>query len=629
MRTGTVILVGVFAVSAFLVPFAIGPSGTTPDPVRFGETIQTGLSSETVRVAQAKGHTIPKVQVFYAQSEFVVGYYGVSSFARSANRDGRTQRFGPPVAIYVSAFPDASPRLTSDGFVNASIDTRATWVRATAAQYAVVPTPTSTAVVPFTDATAARSFAARHDGQVRSWQAVRDEFDERAAVDRPEWPTRRSERANETVAAVRPLLDRPVSTVVGRDAPTIQAAIRDAPPNTTVRVPPGRYEEQVRIAKPITLQGAGRGTHLAGEGNGTVVTVASSDAAVADLRISGVGTTRINLSDDSDRTREWDSKVEQTYGRGDAGVAVLGGTRTLVQSVTVETPSNGLLYRNSSRAVASDVTVRGNPTPNQGYMGVMAMGSPVVVQHSTFRGGLDGVYAHRSDGMVVRDSAMSNVRFGVHVMFTSETLLADNTVRDAQTGLVIMTRPTGNALVGNDVRASRHGIVTAGTRSYVADNVLVDNGVGLTIGSRTSRYVGNVVAGNDLGVRAENYVASNRVVGNDFVDNREQVHATAGMARVWSTPGRGNYWDGAISVGSNQSMRPYAPLDPVDATLREPGRLTLAHSPIHIGRRLLQQLVPGMRAQGIVDRHPATTPLNPVRLGQAGYADARQEDSHS
>ncbi|WP_169302361.1 NosD domain-containing protein [Halorientalis salina] len=629
MRSRTLVVAGVVLLGLYLVPFVVGPGGTTPEPVRFGETIQTGLSSETVRTAQANGHTIPKVQVFYAQSEFVVGYYGVQSFARSATRDGRARRFGPPVAIYVTAFTDAIPRVSPDGFVNASVGTRPAWVRADTAHYAVVPTATRTAIVPFTDTETARSFADRYDGRVRSWQTVRDRFDERRSDTRPEWPTRRGDRANDTVAAVSPLVDRPVSTVVGEDAPTIQAAVRQAPPNTTVHVPPGTYEERVRISKPLSLSGAGSASRLEGGGNGTVVTVAASDVAITDLHVSGVGTTRINLSDDDDRTRDWDSKVEQTYGRGDAAVAVVGGDRTLVRSVTVETPSNGLLYRNSSRAVVDDVTVRGDPEPNQGYMGVMAMGSPVVVEDSTFRGGLDGVYAHRADGIVVRNSTMAQSRFGVHLMFTSDALLAHNTARQTQTGLVVMTRPTRNALVGNDVRDSRHGIVTAGARSYVADNVLVDNGVGLTIGTRTTRYVSNVVARNDVGIRAENYVASNRVVGNDFLDNDRPAEATAGMARVWSTPRRGNYWDETVSVGSDGSMPPYAPLDPVDATLRAPGRLALSHSPIQVARRVLGQLVPGMRTRGIVDRHPEPEPLNTARLAQAGYTDAIQDDSHA
>lgn len=629
MRNRTLLLAGAVVVGLYLAPFVIGPSGTTPEPVRFGQTIQTGLSSETVRVAQAKGHTIPKVQVFYAQSEFVVGYYGVSSYARSTNREGRTLRFGPPVAVYVTAYPDASPQVTADGFVNASYETRPQWVRAATAHYAVVSNTTMTSVVPFTDEATARTFAARYDGQVRSWRAVRDQFDERQRAARPEWPARRAERADDTVAAVKPLLDRPASIEVGVDAPTLQAAIEQAPPNTTVTVPSGTYEERVRITKPLTLRGAGEETHLTGSGNGTVITVASSDVALTDLRISGVGTTRINLSDDSDRTRDWDSKVEQTYGRGDAGIAVIGGDRTLVQSVTIRTPSNGLLYRNGTRAVVDDVTVQGDPDPNQGYMGVMAMGTPVVVQDSTFRGGLDGVYAHRSDGMVVRNSTMRETRFGVHLMFTSESLVANNTARNAQTGVVIMTRPTGNAIVGNDVRHSRHGIVTAGAHSYVANNVVVDNGIGLTVGTRTSRYVGNVVAGNDLGVRAENYVASNRVTGNDFIDNGRQVRATAGMARVWSTPEQGNYWDTTVTLGSDQSTRPYSPLDPIDSQLRAPGRVTLAHSPIHMARRLLQQVVPGMRTSGIVDRNPAPAPVNPDRVALAGDTDARTEDTNS
>jgi len=49
--------------------------------------------------------------------------------------------------------------------------------------------------------------------------------------------------ADGRIAAAERRADRPVSVVVGEDAPTIEAVGPRRPANTTVVVPPGTYEE--------------------------------------------------------------------------------------------------------------------------------------------------------------------------------------------------------------------------------------------------------------------------------------------------------------------------------------------------------------------------------------------------
>jgi len=618
MHRTVAVLVVALVVGVYVGPFAVDAT-PSPEPVGFDRTVRVGLPVETVRAAQAAGHVVPKVQVFYAQYDHVVGHYGVASFVETSRREGHAARFGPPLSVYVSDFAGTDPRLTDEGFVNATGDPG--WVRAEEAAFVVAGSGRARTVVPFGDREAARSFASRVGGRVVSWQTVL----RTASADRdPDYSSRVERRrasADRTVAALRPLADRPVSVVVGEDAPTIAAAVERAPPNTTVVVPDGEYEARVRIEKPLTLRGDGvNATTIDGDG-GTVVTVAAPRVAVADLRIEGVGTETI---DTDAETTGWDSAVERTYGRGDAGVAVLGVSNVLVSNVAVETPSNGLLVRDADRTVVANATVRGNPVQREGYMGVMAMRSSVVVQDSTFVDGRDGVYAHRADGLVVRDSTMRGLRFGVHLMYTSETLLADNRVRDAATGIVIMTRPTDNAVVGNDVRRSNHGVVTAGANSYVARNLLADNGVGLKVGSRTSLYEENVLAANEVGAEASSFVASNRVVRNDFAGNDRAVRDTAGQLRVWSANGTGNYW--ASAVGPDGRLdRPYRPTGPADRDLRRPGAIAVARSPVALSLRALRGVVPGMRDRGVLDQSPAARPHNPDLLDRAANASLLTE----
>ncbi|WP_115862470.1 NosD domain-containing protein [Halorussus litoreus] len=613
MRRSVAAALVVLVAGAYVGPFTVDAT-PSPEPVAFDHTVRVGLPVETVRTAQSGGHVVPRVEVFYAQYDRVVGHYGVASFVETSRRPGHTARFGPPLAVYVSDFAGTDPRLTDGLFVNASGDPG--WVRAAEARFVVARAGDGTRVVPFGDPAAARSFARQVDGTVRDWGSVLETVSGRESYDYDSRVERRHASADRTVATLRPLLDRPVSVVVGEDAPTVAAAVEQAPPNTTVVVPGGVYRTRVRVDKPLTLRGAGpNATVFDGGGDGTVVSVDAPRVAVTDLAVEGVGTQTI----DADATTTgWDSSVERTYGRGDAGVAVLNVSSVLVDDVMVETPSNGVLVRDADRTAVTNVTVRGNPVQTEGYMGVMAMRSSVVVQDSTFVDGRDGVYAHRADGLVVRNSTMRDLRFGVHLMYTSGSLLAGNRVLDADTGLVIMTRPADNAVVGNDVRRSNHGIVTAGADSYVARNVLADNGVGLKIGSRTSLYEHNALVGNEVGAEASSFVASNRVVRNDFVDNARAVRDGAGQLRVWSANGSGNYWDDAVGVGQDGGLdRPYRPTGPADRDLRRPGALAVARSPVAVSLRALRGAVPGMRDRGVLDRTPSATPHNPVLLRRA------------
>ncbi|RLM54070.1 hypothetical protein DVK02_11635 [Halobellus sp. Atlit-31R] len=594
-----------------------------PQPVSFGTTASSGLTAETVRETQAAGAVVPKAQVSYAQFETVVGYYGIGSLVAALGREGHAQRFGPPLGVFVSDFAGTAPRVSDAGYPVPTAG-RPGWTTAADAHYVrtepvgSVRDGSDGVLVPFGDAAAAERFADRigSDAAVWTWETVRERIDGPSRT--RSWPATVDDRAasaNRTAAAVRPLAERPVSLVVGEDAPTIQAAVDAAPPNTTVSVPAGTYRERVRIDRPITLRGAGAATTISAESDGTGVTVTSDRVGVVDLAVRDVGTETIDLGNGSG---EWDTHVRQTYGRGDAGVAFVNTTTGLVADVTVQTPSNGVLLRRTTETLVENVTVEGTATETTGYMGVMAMeASSAVVQSSAFAGTLDGVYAHRSNGLVVRDIRARDVRFGTHLMFTSDTLLGDNTVRDTDTGLVVMTRPSGNALVGNDVRDSDHGIVTAGSDSYVARNRLVGNDVGVEIGTRRSLYERNVLLGNGVGADASGIVASNRVVHNDFVDNDRPATATGGATRVWSSAAGGNYWARATGGPADAVDRPFRPTSAVDARYGDPGTRLLAESPALVALRELRGTVPGMRSGGIVDQRPAETPRNPDLLAAA------------
>ncbi|OYR67440.1 copper-binding protein [Halorubrum ezzemoulense] len=411
------------------------------------------------------------------------------------------------------------------------------------------------------------------------------------------------------------------------------AAVAAAPPNTTVRVPPGTYEETVTVNRSVTIAGAGSGTgpgatRVVGDGNGSVITVHARDVAVTGLRIAGTGNrTRDPEAARASRESEggtWDTNIQLGYGYGDAGIKAVGAPGLVVDDVAVDTEASGILLRDGSHATASGLLVEGTDEWQDGFMGVTGMKSRVTVTNSRFEGGRDGIYLHRADGSIVRNSTFVDNRYGTHLMYTGDALVADNAFRNELfAGVTVMTRPAGNAIVGNDVRNSSAGIQASGTRTYVGYNTLVGNELGFSTSARGSLYEHNVVVDNELGARATTVVPSSRVVANDFVGNGDHATAGAGALRVWADGDRGNYWDGA-SVGPHApGSRAYRPTSPVDAALhRHVSAAAVRESPAARLLYALRGTVPGARSGSIIDPAPAAAPYHPERVDAVTGAGA-------
>jgi nitrous oxidase accessory protein NosD/nitrous oxide reductase accessory protein NosL len=621
----SVVYIGVavlLALSLAATGFVASPgSGEQLSPVPFDETLRTGLTGVDVQQAQAAGHFVPKAQVFYSQYQYVVGYYGTDALVAGVTGDRQTQQFGQPLAVFVTDLSGTDPTLTDENFVRLSNSVGQGWTRAEDAWFVVgtpARTPAGPATLAFEKEAAARSFADEYDGEVIDWDTLRTRLANRADTRRLTAPLAdRQQWANETVRAARGTLDRPVSVVVGEDAPTLSAAVEHAPPNTTVWIPAGRYDANLTVNKSITLRGAGTETVLDGGGSGSVLMIRSPRVGLSDLTITGVGNTNAGEMR-QDNGSSWDRRIRLVYGYGDAAIRLSDAHRSLVENVTIETPANGVVALNSTGTVVRNATIDGTERWQDGFMSVLPMYSRMVVEDSTFRGGRDAVYTHYADGTVVRNNRMRGMRYGFHEMYTSNALAYNNTIRDTMAGIILMTRPTGNVQVGNDVRDSGQGIVTVGAASYTTDNVLVNNDIGLSIGTSRSVYHGNTIVGNGVGVRSSTMLPTNDVVGNDIVDNDRPVSASLGTLNAWAVDGRGNYWGeipGLDRDGDGVRERTYRPTETVDrSAVDSAGSHTLAHAPAVRALRQFQQSVPGLRKSTVVDPAPLVSPVHPERL---------------
>ncbi|MDR9431237.1 MAG: NosD domain-containing protein [Natronomonas sp.] len=646
--SGTVIAVavGVVVLGGSIGLFVVDFGSATPEPVDFDETVSVGLTLEDeLRLGdESEDIELPRMEVFYSQYPYVVGYYGVDSFVAAQREPTHERQFGFPAAAYVTDYADLDPGLTDDGLPRS--DREPGWIAPESAVYVVdsdARMPSGrTAILPFGDRDDARAFADEHGGRILGWDALLEadvELDDADTVrDRVRTQRVEADRVVESRSALR---DRPVGAVVGENGTTVQDAIEAASPNTTVLVPEGIHEveEPVEIDRPVTLQGEGD-ANIVGDGNSTVLVVRASRSAIVGVDVSGVGNGTPDaavVDDHSHRLGDashdsgdtvgddyWDEDVEEDYATGDTAIAVETAQDVLIADLSIDTDAAGVILYDSPGVVVRNITVVGRENYREGHMGLVAMRSPGVVEHSAFLGGLDGVYTHRAHGIVIRNNEIRGNRMGVHLMFTSDSLVSDNVVSGQEfTGIHVMTGPQRNAVVGNRISDTETALIVGGSNSYIADNVLTESYLGLRIDATASIIEGNVIADNRDGAETWAQLPTNRVTHNDFVDNEQHVAVSSGRLRVWSHDGEGNYWEGAVgSTDGTVIQRPYTPTDPVDGRLhRVDGAGTLARAPAIDALAGFQGAVPGMRADEVIDTAPLCAPVNEVWFERTGRGD--------
>lgn len=630
-RTVLIVTAGVILIGGSVGVFVVDFGSEVPEPVEPEATVGVGLTLEDeLRLDdEVPDAELPRIQVFYSQYPYPIGYYGIESYVARQRQPHHEEQFGYPIATYVTDYSDRSLELTDDGIPKTR--ERTGWVAAEEALYVAesgARTPSGPALISFSTREAADSFATRYGGRVIEWETALERPTDIETVSAVRERVEAQHRgADDSVTSRIQLRNRPVSVVVGEDEPTIGEAIEAAPENTTVLVPNGTYRETVEIDKPVTLRGAGD-ARIVGDDTGTVLVVRSSRTAVVGINVSGVGDavpgpaatddkSHVNnpSHDSSDTIGDefWDEDVEETYAGGDTAIGVDTAENVLVSDVGIDTDAAGIILYDSPGAVVRNVTVVGNDRYRNGHMGLVAMRSPGVVENSTFIGGLDGIYTHRSHGIVVRNNEIYRNRMGIHLMFTSDSVLSENTVSDqVYTGIHVMTGPQRNAVVGNRITDTDTALIVGGSDSYVADNVLLNNNLGLRIDVIGSTIRGNIIAENRAGVETWTQLPTNRVTHNDFVGNERHVRAAGGRLRVWTYDGEGNYWEGAVGrTDGTVIQRPYTPTDPVDSRLhRIDGAGALARAPALDALAGFEGSVPGMRTDEVIDTAPLCAPVN-------------------
>lgn len=416
---------------------------------------------------------------------------------------------------------------------------------------------------------------------------------------------------------------------------SLQAIIDAVAPGDLITLKPGTYPAPIVIGKSLTLSGE-KGAGLVGNGKGSVITINAADVTVRNLTISGSGNDLTAL---------------------DSGVLA---TETAAGAIIEDNVITGNLFGIYLHGAANSVAQRNTIVGLQGERlseagnGVSVWNAPgAKVLDNVISFGRDGIGTMASKRNVFSRNRFSDLRFGIHYMYTNDSEVSDNISTGNSVGYAIMFSNrlkitgnvsdgdrdhglllnyanasviTGNSVFGRLQPAGRW--LRGGNRNAdpdmpkTEDTVTMDqDATGLRPGpekcvfiynANKNRFTDNLFEGCAIGIHFTAGSEANAISGNAFINNRNQVKYVGTRYMDWSKDGRGNYWSDNPAFdldGDGIADNPYRPNDLIDKVLwTAPQAKLLTTSPAVQVIRWAQAQFPALLPGGVVDSHPLMTP---------------------
>lgn len=327
------------------------------------------------------------------------------------------------------------------------------------------------------------------------------------------------------------------------EASPLQALVDAAAPGSIVEVAPGTYEGDLEIDRPLRLVGRGR-PRLVGTGKGSVVRVRAPDVVVEGFDI--------------------DAREGGDLGRDSAGVHV-AAPRATVRGCRIERALFGVYLRDAPGSLVEGNEITGIRAKEAGEKGSgihVWNTDGFTLAGNRVRWARDGYYIQSSPHGVVRGNLASELRYGLHYMFSDDNVFEENTFERSDAGAVLMYSRRivfrRNRFLHNRGFASVGLLFKACDDAVAEDNLVADNARGIFLeGSYRNAFRRNVVAESDAGIVLYDSCGETVFEGNAFVANLTPLDL---VGKRTDTRFDGNYWSGNDEPdldGDGRSDRPY------------------------------------------------------------------------
>ena len=315
----------------------------------------------------------------------------------------------------------------------------------------------------------------------------------------------------------------------------LQAAIDLAQPGDMVEVPPGLYQGNVIIEKPLTLIGIDWPI-IDGGNQGNVIEI--NNAPGVTLRGLVI--------------RNSGAKLEKE----NAGVAVDKSPRLVAENNRLENTLFGIYIKDSanSRIAHNVIGAKDLEVPARGDgIRVWYSENTEVIGNRVDRG--RDVVLWYNNGAVIRDNVITNGRYGLHFMYCDDNLIENNRIEGNSVGAFLMYSRRLNLrhnIFANNRGPSGYGIGLKDLDGVEAsDNLFSGNRIGMYFDNSpwsvdvSQHFSHNAFVHNDIGLLFTPSVKRNHFSDNSFIDNLEQVGLTGSgtfQDNEFTVAGRGNFW---------------------------------------------------------------------------------------
>lgn len=404
-------------------------------------------------------------------------------------------------------------------------------------------------------------------------------------------------RALLTAVLVLLLLPGPVAarTIVvskGSAVPSLGAAVKLARAGDTIRVRSGHYiSRNTVIDKPLTVLGEGYPV-LDAQFREEVVTIRSG-----------------NVTFDGFEIRNSRTGSMRDY----AGIRLYRVNDVTISNNRLVNNFFGIYVSDSRNVRITGNTTTGNNRPSDSGNGIhlwQCRNADIIGNRVTRH--RDGIYFEFVTGSRIHGNlSESNLRYGLHFMFSDDDLYHRNTFRRNGSGVAVMyskrIRMTENLFLEN-WGSSIYGLLLKDiSRSEIRNNRFIRNTTGIYLeGCEGIAATGNSLAGNGWGVRLLANCVDIRFSRNDFTANSFDVTTNGSLALNEFDR---NYWDRYEGYDLNRDGRgdvPYRPVSLYAMMIEEiPQSVMLMRSFIVNLLDKVERAIPSLTPESVKDLNPS------------------------
>ena len=309
------------------------------------------------------------------------------------------------------------------------------------------------------------------------------------------------------------------------DLSPLQERVDRAQPGERIVVDGGVHEGDLLIDRPLILSGRNRPL-LRGSGRGSVVRIRAGGVVVEGFDIDGRGTGDL--------------------GRDTSGIHV-AAPRVTVRDCRIRGTLFGIYLFGADDAVVEGNAIHGIPGRDPGEIG-----SGIHVWNSqrfdltanTISRTRDGFYIQSSTNGRVTHNRASDLRYGLHYMFSDDNVFEDNVFERGAAGAALMYSHRlafrRNQFVHNRGFASVGLLLKACDDVIAEDNLIADNARGIFLeGSYRNRFFRNIIALSDMALVIYDSSGHNVFEGNSFIGNLTPLSLSG---KRTDTRFERNYW---------------------------------------------------------------------------------------